>query len=133
MAMGTRGNRLEAFGDRAELLAAQHCANGKNLLVGERRQIGEGALVHPPAFAIGLAQKIRRTRATVRDDIDVHGYIIPIGIAMSSHIHGYIMESTHTHQPPDYALLLPLGRDQTTRNFGLELAREALAPDAHPA
>jgi len=36
VAMRSRGNRLEAFGDGAELLAAQHRADGEDLLVGER-------------------------------------------------------------------------------------------------
>ena len=51
--MNTRRDRLEAVGELAELLAPQYGANGVNLLVGERRQIGEGTLVYAFALTIG--------------------------------------------------------------------------------
>jgi hypothetical protein len=50
--------------------------------------------VDPRSFAKGLAQKIGRARAAVRNDVDVHGYIIHIDVAKSSRIHGYIMHHT---------------------------------------
>ncbi len=76
MAVGARGDCLKVLGDRAQLFAAQHGPNCQDLLVGERGEVRKGALVHARTLAIGLTQQIGGASATVRNDIDMHGYII---------------------------------------------------------
>ena len=76
MAVRARGNDLELLGNRAYRFAAQHRAKDGDLSLGERGQIGKGALAHLRPFAVGLAQQIRRARAAIGDRIDVHDYIL---------------------------------------------------------
>jgi len=51
VAMRSRGNRLEEFVDGVKLLSAQDRADGEDLLVGQRGEVGEGALSDFAAFA----------------------------------------------------------------------------------
>jgi hypothetical protein len=90
--MRTRGDRLEPLGNGADGLATQHRPNGENLRLGERRQIGERALAHPRTFAIGLAQQVRGARITIRDNVNMHDYILDAIPAKSSKLHGYILQ-----------------------------------------
>ncbi len=93
VAVRTRRGDFEGLRDRRPCLAAQDGTNGENLLVSERGEIGERPLVHARAFAIGLAQQIRGARAPIRDDVDVHGYILHHCTDKSTILHGYNMPS----------------------------------------
>jgi len=53
------GNRLEEITDGVEPLATQHRANGEDLLIGKRGEIGERAFLDFGAFAERLAQQVR--------------------------------------------------------------------------
>ena len=71
-----RGNRLEEFCGRGERFAAQNRANGKDLLLGERRQISQRPFAYARALAEGFAQQIGGARAAVGHDVNMHGCIL---------------------------------------------------------
>ena len=71
-----RGHHLEEFCGRGERFAAQNRANGKDLLLGERRQISQRPFAYARALAEGFAQQIGGARAAVGHDVNMHGCIL---------------------------------------------------------
>jgi len=71
-AVGPRADDLEQFLDGAHRLALEYLADRFGLRQGQRREVGDGALDDPLAFAGRLAQEDRRAGFAIGDDVDVH-------------------------------------------------------------
>src|SRR5690606_1083218 len=77
MPVRARAKRLKQLIDRAQLGAGQHGADRFDLFVRQRREVGQRAFADLLAFAVRLAQQIRRAGSAVWHSIDMHGYSVP--------------------------------------------------------
>ena len=74
-------------------LATEHGANGVDLLIAQRGEVGQRAFSDARAIAVGLAQQERGAGRAVRHDVDVHGRMLQQSHVKSKELHGYIFQS----------------------------------------
>jgi hypothetical protein len=109
VAMSPRLGDFEQRLEGIERFALQGGPDHSDLIVGERREVGDGALFDLAAFAVGLPQQVGGSRSSIGYDVYMHTPILKQKQPMSAHLHGY---TSHTSE----ALCYP--RTLQNRAFG---------------
>ena len=127
VAVGAGAHDLEHLVRGQQGFAAQHAAQLLDRGIGQMREVGEGALSHPAAVAVGLAQQDGGRRVAVGHALDVHGHIISTNLQRNQQkttiLHGYQSTPTASPIPPLRRALISTQPVELPGNFGLEARR----------
>jgi hypothetical protein len=95
VAMSPRLGHVEQRLEGVERFAFQCRTNHADLLIGERRKVGDGAFLDLAVFAVGLPQQVSGSGSSIGYDVYMHAPILNQNQPMSTYLHGY---TSHTSE-----------------------------------